>query len=150
MRALLAAALLASAPAAAQDTALPAWLSGCWSEQKINGWTEECWTAPRAGLMMGSASNGSGDKLEMFEHTRIERGTDGKLSFVAMPRGAAGSRFPAVGQGADWIEFANAEHDYPQRIRYWREGAKLRARISRIDGAQAFEWTFRRTGRSAR
>ena len=40
------------------------------------------------------------------------------------------------------IEFTNPAHDYPQRIRYWREGDKLIAEIALIDGKRAVSWTY--------
>ncbi len=40
--------------------------------------------------------------------------------------------------------FANAAHDYPQRIRYWREGETLNAEISLLDGSKAMRWQYKR------
>ena len=44
------------------------------------------------------------------------------------------------------IVFANPQHDYPQRIRYWRDGMDLNAEISTMDGSQAVRWHYRRQG----
>jgi hypothetical protein len=44
------------------------------------------------------------------------------------------------------VEFANRGHDYPQRVRYWREGPALKARISRMDGSDAAEWSYAHMG----
>ncbi|WP_278373411.1 hypothetical protein [Sphingobium xenophagum] len=40
------------------------------------------------------------------------------------------------------ISFANPDHDYPQRIRYWREGRLLMAETAKMDGSQTQSWTY--------
>lgn len=125
---------------------LPGWMMGAWVEQKGDTWTEEFWTHPRGGIMLGAGRTGKGDKLQIWEQTQIRPGKDGKLSFFAMPRGAPPSEFPILAQTADSITFANPAHDYPQRIHYWREGKLLRAEISLIDGSNASGWTYQPMG----
>ena len=44
------------------------------------------------------------------------------------------------------MTFVNPGHDYPQRVRYWREGGALKAEISLIDGSNAMQFTFARMG----
>ena len=61
-----------------------------------------------------------------------------------MPRGAPASEFPVAGQTASSIIFENKAHDYPQRIRYWRDGALHKAEISLADGSKAHGWTMQR------
>lgn len=134
-------------PASAEEAAsLPGWLAGAWSNQSGKNWQDEFWTPPRGGIMIGAARIGEGEVLHLWESTRIERRGDGSLFFVALPRGSYGGEFPMVGQGADWIEFANAAHDYPQRIRYWREGDRLLAEISLIDGSKPERFEYRAMG----
>lgn len=149
------AALLAAAPVAAEvpasvqspvQAALPGWLAGAWEQVEGDAWSDEFWTPPRGDLMIGAARMGQGAALRMFEHTRIVRQPDGSLAFIAQPRGVPPSAFPLAGSGADWIEFANSAHDYPQRIRYWREGRLLKARTSLLDGSSAMEWTYQPMG----
>jgi len=137
-------ALLAAGAGSAPVPAMPGWLSGCWSELKGPNWTEECWTSPRAGNMMGNGRNGRGDDLRSWEAMQIERGTDGKLVFYASPRGAPRVAFPAISSGPREIVFANTQHDYPQRIHYWREGMDLAAETSLADGTKAFRWRYKR------
>ena len=38
--------------------ALPAWMAGCWVHVQGERWTEECWTTPRGGVMLGSGRSG--------------------------------------------------------------------------------------------
>jgi Domain of unknown function (DUF6265) len=141
---ILAAAMLLAAPALASEAApLPDWLHGAWHEAREGGrWAEEFWTPPRGGMMLGAARMGHGERVNVFEHSRIVRMPDGTLMFMAQPFGNAAVHFPMVAADAQMIEFANAAHDYPQRIRYWREGKELRARISLMDGSKAMEWRY--------
>jgi len=141
--AMVAAAVLAAAPLSAQEPApLPAWMAGAWELREGERWSDEFWTPPRGGLMIGAARTGTGERLGVWEHTRILRKPDGSLSFFAQPRGVPATEFPLVDSGPQMIEFANPEHDYPQRVRYWREGRTLKARISRMDGSDAAEWNY--------
>lgn len=146
MKSLLAAllALMTASAALALDppAALPDWMAGAWEMREGDSWSDEYWTAPRAGLMIGAARVGKGDVLQMWESTRIERKADGSISFFAQPRGVPASEFPLVAHAAGMVEFANPAHDYPQRIRYWREGRLLKARISLMDGSKPMEWSY--------
>jgi hypothetical protein len=42
------------------------------------------------------------------------------------------------------VRFEDRSHDYPQRVRYWRDGEALLAEISMLDGTKAMRWRFRR------
>src|SRR3546814_14940967 len=106
----------------------------CSSDLPGELWADEYWTPPRGGIMVGAARIGAGEALGVFEHTRIVRKADGTLAFFAQPFGRPAAEFPMVAVGDRMIEFANPAHDYPQRIRYWREGDRLTARISLMDG----------------
>lgn len=141
---------LAAVPTLAEPApaALPGWLAGAWEQRTGEAWADEFWTPPRAGLMIGAGRTGRGAALKDFEHTRILRKPDGSLSFFGQPRGVPPTEFAMVASGPAMIEFANAAHDYPQRIRYWREGRMLKARISKIDGSDAAEWTYAPMGGS--
>ena len=152
MRAFIAAAVLTlAAPLAAIDpppAAMPGWITGAWEQRSGTDWADEFWTPPRGGLMIGAARMGKGERIDLFEHTRIVRLPDGTLVFIAQPFGNPAVHFPLVGSGTQSVEFANPANDYPQRIRYWREGPLLRARISLMDGSKAQEWTYRAMGSS--
>ncbi len=133
---------LAAAPLAAQEPAFPAWMAGAWALSDGDRWTEEFWTAPRGGVMLGASREGQGDVLRTWEAIRIVRKDDGMLAYVPMPNGGAPVEFALVRQDARSIEFANPAHDFPQRIRYWREGDRLHAEIALIDGSRAFTWSY--------
>ncbi|MFM5948393.1 MAG: DUF6265 family protein [Novosphingobium sp.] len=147
MRTLIVAALLLfAAPASAQTLAkpeLPAWMAGTWMMEDGANWYDEVWTDPRGGIMLGLARIGFGPQLQSWEVTQIRFKPDGKLSFFAQPQGKSAVEFPLVLISEEAIEFANPAHDYPQRIRYWRQGQLLMAEISRIDGSDAMRFNYR-------
>ena len=140
-------ALALMAPAAVwaeeEDAPFPTWLAGAWSlSGEGDAWTEEFWTHPRAGMMIGASREGRGEMLRTWESIRILRTADGSLAYVPMPNGGAPVEFALTNQGTQSIEFANPAHDFPQRIRYWREGDTLNAEISLIDGGRAIRWSY--------
>lgn len=149
------AALVATAPSAlaAESSsdrvpALPGWMAGCWEARDGARWAEECWTIPRAGTLLGSGRRGSGDRLGEWEFMRIaldEPNGDGpviRMAFAASPGGKGWTLFAWSPDDRDGITFHNAANDYPQVIRYWREGARLKARISMADGSKPMEWDY--------
>jgi hypothetical protein len=149
MRALALVLLLAgSATAAAEGEGgtFPAWLAGGWSSQSADGgWSEEWWTPPKAGLMLGAGRSGKGAKLDWWEQTRIEQ-NDGKIRFCALPKGQAGACFDATKSTASEIVFENASHDFPNRVAYRRVGDELLAEISGKSGANVQRWRFKKIG----
>ena len=143
--------LALAAPAAPQATTapsapvtgLPGWMAGTWMTENGAIWADEMWTDPRDGMMLGIGRNGFGTKVESWEMTRIVRRADGAIVFIAQPKGAAATEFPLAVTSEQAIEFANPRHDYPQKIRYWREGQLLMAEISKMDGSDAMRWNYR-------
>ena len=139
-------AILLIAAAAAEAPAMPAFMSGCWDlrAETGNGWTQECWMEPRAGLMLGASREGADEKLKSWEQMRIELGANGKLTFFGSPGGRPAVAFEARTASATSIEFTNAAHDYPQRIRYELKDGRLNAEISLLDGTKAVQWSYSR------
>ena len=130
---------------------LPAWMAGCWELNSGEHWTEECWTAPRGNMMMGSSRSGSGGVLLEWETMQIFREeTDDpavpKLAFWASPGGERRTMFAWVPSSESGVTFFNMENDYPQRIRYWREGRELMAEISLADGSRPRRWRYAPAG----
>lgn len=140
--ALLVLAVPAAASAQSAEPQLPAWLAGAWSNSQGDRWTEEFWTHPRGGIMIGASREGQGETLRSWESIRILRKADGSLAYVPMPNGGAPVEFAMVRQDDRSIEFANPAHDFPQRIRYWRDGDTLHAEIALIDGGRAIQWSY--------
>jgi hypothetical protein len=146
--ALVLAALLIAAAAPASVDEL-AWMAGSWIEEKPDQgggvrWTEEYWTVPRGGVMLGTSRAGRGEALREFEFLHVQAGTDGSLAYIARPQGGAPVAFRLTQRDAMSVTFENAAHDYPQRIRYARTGDVMTATISAIDGSKARSWVYRR------
>ena len=141
------AAAFAVVPATAAGPAMPGWLTGCWSQIEGPNWTEECWSGPRAGNMFGGGRRGRGDTLVGWESLQIEQGADGRITLYTQPQGGQRIPYAMVSAGDREIVFANPAHDYPQRVRYWREGMDLNAEISLSDGSRAMRWHYKRAMR---
>lgn len=129
----------------AQDhAALPGWMAGCWLTDPAGGpRSEECWTAPRGAMMLGSGHMFEGGKTLSFEHMRIER-EGPSLVFVGQPGGATPTRFALEMQRPNEVRFLNEAHDYPQRITYRLVNDVLEAEVAMKDGTGSMRWTFRR------
>jgi hypothetical protein len=130
------------AAAAAQPAILPAFMTGCWNLLEGDHWTQECWMEPKAGLMLGASREGSADKLKSWEQLRVELGPDGKVILWASPHGRTAVPFEATSASSSSVEFTNAKHDFPQRIRYELKNDRLEAEISLIDGSKPVRWTY--------
>jgi hypothetical protein len=142
----IALAIIAPPLAAEQPATLPNWMAGAWIQTEGDAWAEEFWTPARGGMMIGTGRNGRGAKLTGWEMMRIEQDGEGRIAFLGSPEGAPPTRFPLVSGNAQEIVFANPAHDYPQRIRYWRDGKLLHAEISLADGGKPVRWSYRPMG----
>ncbi len=136
--------MLAAVPvAAADDAGLPAFMAGTWMMEDGASWSDELWSDDKGGVMLGVARTGFGSDIKSWEMARIERKADGTISLFAQPRGGAATEFRQALRSADSVEFANPANDFPQRIRYWRQGKLLMAEISKLDGSGAVRWNYR-------
>src|SRR5262249_8291878 len=102
----------------------------------------EVWTAPQAGRKVGLGITVRGTR-STFEFLRIER-TDQGIDYVAQPGGRPPVRFASPGAAAGRVEFANAQHEFPQRIESARDGETLRAELSPTDRARKQTFLFKR------
>lgn len=146
MKRLLIGVMLALAPLPAlarADDALPGFMAGTWMMEQGAEWSDELWSDAKGGVMLGVSRTGFGSQLRTWEMARIERKADGTISYFAQPRGRTETEFRQALRSADSIEFTNSANDYPQRIRYWRQGQLLMAEISRLDGSDAVRWNYR-------
>lgn len=121
-----------------------AWLAGRWESAEGARWTEEVWAAPRGGALLGLSRSGEGGAMREYEFLRIARDADGVLTYFASPGGRAAVPFRLTAQEASSATFANPAHDFPQLIRYRRDGDTLVATVSASDGSNAMSWTYRR------
>lgn len=121
-----------------------AWMGGEWAVEENGRWTEESWTAPRGGIMLGHSRSGRGDAVREFEFLRLQAGEDGVPVYYAQPGGRPPVAFRLVAHDGGSATFENPAHDFPQRIRYVREGDAMTATISALDGSNAMSFRYRR------
>jgi len=121
------------------------WMSGRWEAEGVNdNLTQESWSEPRGGAMLGYSRSGTGERLREFEFLRIQAGEDGVPTYFAQPGGRPPVAFRLVAHDGTSATFENPRHDFPQRIRYERLGDTMRATISALDGSNAMQWLYRR------
>ena len=121
------------------------WMSGDWRRCRDGEIVEERWLGPRSGLMIGANLTTSKSGKASWELLRLVRSDNG-WTFWASPMGQPPTPFKLVEDSAQRAVFANAGHDFPTRVVYWREGEDLLARIEgRVrDKPAAIEWRFAR------
>ena len=127
----------------AYDAVAILWLSGRWLRYE-RAWTAEAWSEPRGEIMLGFSRSGRDETLREWEFIRIAPDADGAPAYHAQPGGRPAVIFRLVDRAEASATFENPAHDFPQRIRYVREGDRLTATISKIDGSNAVSWSYRR------
>jgi hypothetical protein len=129
----------------AYSQSMPDWMAGSWSSTHDGVRMEEHWTRGDGGLMVGMHQDVLASGKSSFEFLRIER-REGKLVYLAMPHARPETTFPLKSITATRVVFENPDHDFPQRIIYWRNGARLCARTEgRIKAKEeSEEWCWSR------
>jgi hypothetical protein len=120
------------------------WMEGYWTGTADGIAMEEIWTAPRGGALLGMHRDVKEGKMISFEFFRIDTTADG-ATYFASPRSKPPTPFHAIELGDKRVVFENKEHDFPQRILYWLDGAgALHARIEGPQGGKTVgeEWTW--------
>ena len=118
------------------------WMAGHWRSIDGGVETEEIWLAPRGGLMTGMSRTVKDGRASAFEFIRIQATKDG-IVYFAQPGGRPPTPFTLVESKGKRAVFTNPEHDFPKRIIYWRDGAKLCARTEGADG-EGEQWCWER------
>lgn len=136
-------ALTVSAVASAADAqALDelAFMSGCWRSSPDSHGTllEENYTPPSRNLMLGASRFLRGDSAVSFEFSTISRDAAG-ITLHPRPNGSGEAKFRLARLDGMDASFENPAHDFPQRIRYRRDGDALIARIEDM-GGRGMEW----------
>jgi hypothetical protein len=131
------------------DAQLPdfSWLTGNWcAPPKRGAVTCETWAPMEKGVMHGKGTTRAAERVTTNETMRITVDDSG-IFFHAEPANQKPADFRAVAFSTEGrsVTFEDRSHDYPQRVRYWRDGEGLRAEISQFDGSKAMQWTFHRT-----
>lgn len=104
------------------------WMVGHWRRDGEARSSEELWIPPEGGLMLGVGRTIKDGRAVGFEYLRIEQ-RDASLVYVASPGGQPPTEFVLARLETERAVFENPQHDFPQRILYWREQGDLCARI---------------------
>ncbi len=127
------------------DLAELVWLTGSWVMVDGDGVSEEHWTRPGGGTMLGLNRTIVRGRTVAWEFLRIESTPQG-IVYLASPRGRdPATPFGLIDSGARRATFENPDHDFPQRIIYERRGNELRVRIEGVvnDQPRSQEWSWR-------
>ena len=108
------------------------WLVGCW--ESPDGSSIEVWVQEQDGSLSGFSAALNGNTIAFYEVLRITQAADDTIAYTAHPAGQSSTTFKAAKTTGNEVTFSNASHDYPQEIRYKREGDKLYASISALNG----------------
>jgi hypothetical protein len=100
------------------------WLAANWTGPIGQATTEENWTSPAAGLMLGVSRTYTPDRLLSFEFLRIEQRPTG-IFYVAQPEGRPPTEFKATSITPTEVVFENPQHDHPKRIAYTVQNGAL-------------------------
>jgi len=114
--------LLSGGLGAQEPVAELAWLAGCWVAGSGASRTEELWTAPAGGLLLGVSRTLRPGRSPAFEYLRIESDDDGPV-YRASPGGRSPTSFRIVAAGSEGFRAELPEHDFPRAIEYRRIGA---------------------------
>ena len=105
------------------------WLAGCWENDRAGRMSEERWTKPKAGMMLGTGQTLKDGKTVEFEFMRIHE-EKGEIFYTAKPSGQPEASFKLVSHKDGKAVFENPQHDFPQRVIYGKQSdGSLLARI---------------------
>lgn len=144
LKPLLATSLFMTLPALAAADDL-SWMEGHWRSEADGRVSEEIWTNGEGGLYLGVNRSLRNGQASGFEYLRIIN-TDERTAYCAQPGGGEAVCFDQVESTEHAVTFENPDHDFPQRIRYVRDGDRLTATISDLLGEQAFSFGWERVG----
>jgi len=116
------------------------WLEGRWEGDSDGMSMEEQWTSLKGGALLGLHRDVKGDRMVSFEFLRIQATAEGVVYF-ASPRSRPPVPFALVESSERRAVFENKQHDFPQRIIYWRDGERLCARVEG-KGGEGEEWCW--------
>jgi|SRR5262245_25645117 len=122
-----------------------AWIAGDWeSDPTGRSVSEEHWTRPAAGTMIGMSRTRVGDRTVSYEFLRIEERGD-SIYYVASPKGRCpATDFKLTRVSGQEAVFENSEHDFPKRIIYRKNSqGGLTAIVDGGEGTKSETFEFR-------
>jgi hypothetical protein len=108
------------------------WMVGCW--ETPDGMAKEVWVKEEDGSLTGFNVVLGDGQVRFYEILRITTSADGTLTYTAHPSGQSTTTFDAPAASGQEVTFSNPSHDYPQQIKYRRDGSILYATISFLSG----------------
>ena len=114
------------------------WMLGCW--ETADGSAREVWVRQSPGQLVGMAAVASEGRVVFHEVLVVEVDGDG-AHYTAHVQGQDATKFTAKTFKDGEAAFVNAAHDFPQKVHYRRDGDRLLASISLLDGGnpQSFD-----------
>ncbi len=106
-------------------------MAGCWEQRdaKKSLLISEQWMSPAGTSILGMGRTVKNGKTVGFEFMRIEQRADG-IFFVSKPKeNPEETAFKLIRSTLNEVIFENPDHDFPQRIIYKLQGAKMTGRI---------------------
>jgi hypothetical protein len=80
--------------------------------------------------------------MQIVSQQPVDGGRIVRLAFWAAPHGGQRTIFGWSPSPDAGLPFSNLANDYPQRIRYWREGRDLLAEIAMGNGSKGRCWRY--------
>ena len=119
------------------------WLAGDWQTAPGGrSQTDEHWTHPAGGSMLGMSRTVAGGRTYEFEYLRIEQREDG-IYYVAHPKARCpGTDFKLTSVTSTEAVFENPAHDFPKRITYKRTAAGLVANVDAGEGTKSQVFSY--------
>lgn len=108
------------------------WMVGCWESSDRSAL--EVWVKDKDGSLSGFSVTLKEGQFIFHEVLRITTAADGTVSYTAHPDGQSTTTFKTTTVSGQEVTFTNAAHDYPQEVTYKRDGDKLDATISALNG----------------
>jgi len=119
-----------------------AWMAGAWRSDAGGMTSEEVWTTPAGGMLLGLHRDVT-KKRAAFEFLRIAETDDG-IVYYGSPGGRPPTPFRLTESKPMHAIFENPEHDFPKRILYWRDADRLCARVDAGAETEGEEWCWER------
>lgn len=117
------------------------WLCGVWIGDPVDGEKWMRWTRNQDGSIEGSAHTSKEGKIVHREQMWLEA-RDQDIIYLFQQEGRARMEFRLTEHAPGDATFENLGRGYPARIRMWRSGNRLHARIDDIYGERPMDWSW--------